>query len=207
MTGASIALIRHFPTDWNIERRLQGQTDRPLTDDARARLDTLCLPAPWDAADLVASPLSRASETAMRLVPERPPRLDPRFVEISWGEWEGKLSDDLGRDPETGLRPVDRLGWTGRPPGGESAADAWARVEPALKRLAQGGMPAVVVTHKALMRLILGVAWNWQGPDRGSAEIKRARLYPLRLSTAGRPQNPGEPVRLVERETQSATAP
>ncbi|MEM9736902.1 MAG: histidine phosphatase family protein, partial [Pseudomonadota bacterium] len=30
-----VALLRHYPTDWNGEARLQGQTDRPLTEAAR----------------------------------------------------------------------------------------------------------------------------------------------------------------------------
>ncbi|MEM7566919.1 MAG: histidine phosphatase family protein [Pseudomonadota bacterium] len=197
-TGVAIALLRHFPTDWNGERRLQGQTDRPLTEEARARLGGLALPPPWDDAALVASPLSRAAETAALLAPGRRFRLEPRLVEISWGDWEGVTADALGQDAE-GLRPVDRLGWRGRPPGGESAADAWARASAALRRLARSGTPAVLVTHKALMRVILGQAWGWQGPDRGSVDIRRAQLYPLRLDADGRPHSPAEPVRLVPR--------
>ncbi|MEO1318779.1 MAG: histidine phosphatase family protein [Pseudomonadota bacterium] len=202
--GVPIALLRHFPTDWNGEQRLQGQTDRPLTDEARERLRGLALPPPWDRALLVSSPLSRATETTALLAPTTRFRLDPRLVEISWGAWEGMQADELGRDAE-GLRPADKLGWRGRPPGGESAADAWARASAALRRIAEGGEPAVLVTHKALMRVILGRAWGWKGPDRGSVDIRRARLYPLLLDAAGRPSAPGEPVRLVPRPLAAAS--
>ncbi|MEL6766125.1 MAG: histidine phosphatase family protein [Pseudomonadota bacterium] len=197
--GVPIALLRHFPTDWNGERRLQGQTDRPLTDAARERLHGLALPAPWDTAALVSSPLGRATETATILAPGTRFRLEPRIVELSWGDWEGMLADDLGQDAN-GLRPWDTLGWRGRPPGGESAADGWARASSALRRLAKAGKPAVLVTHKALMRVILGQAWGWQGPDRGTVDIRRARLYPLMLDAGGRPHSPAEPVRLIPRE-------
>ena len=62
-----IALIRHYPTAWNAEARLQGQSDIPLNDASRAKLASLALPAPWDQARIVASPLKRAEETAQLL--------------------------------------------------------------------------------------------------------------------------------------------
>ncbi|MEL6264564.1 MAG: histidine phosphatase family protein [Pseudomonadota bacterium] len=199
--GAStrIALLRHFPTDWNGERRLQGRVDRPLTDAARAQLAGLALPPAWVGAGIVASTLSRATETAVALAEGRRIRLDARLVEISWGDWEGMTRDTIGVDAE-GRSPLDRLGWAGRPPGGESAADAWARLRPALARLARGG-PAVVVTHKALMRVILGQACGWTGPDAGTVTIKRGRLYPVDLAPDGTPSAEAEPApdRLVPR--------
>ncbi|MEM1346062.1 MAG: histidine phosphatase family protein, partial [Pseudomonadota bacterium] len=51
---ACLALLRHFPTDWNAEARLQGRTDRPLSAEGRALLQTLALPEPWDRAALIA---------------------------------------------------------------------------------------------------------------------------------------------------------
>lgn len=201
-----IALIRHFPTDWNLEARLQGRTDRPLTPEARETLAALALPPDWAGAAIVASPLSRAAETAMLLAGGRRVRLEPRLVEISWGLWEGQRSVDLLADPASGFRPTHEFGWRDKPPGGESAADAWERVRPALARIAAAGAPAVVVCHKALMRMMLGLAWNWRHPDGGVPTIKRARLYPLTLRPDGHPAEPGEPIRLVPRAAE-VTAP
>lgn len=197
-----IALLRHFPTDWNAERRLQGQVDRPLTDAARRDLAKLALPPPWNDAEIVASPLSRAAETATILAPGRRPRLDPRLVELSWGAWEGMTVDEVPRD-DAGTPAVFALGWRGRPPGGESAADGWLRLRPALARLARGGR-AVIVCHKAVMRVILGQACGWTGPDAGTVEIKRRRLYPLTLAPDGTPSAPEDPIRLVAREGRAA---
>ena len=39
-----IALIRHGPTGWNQQKRLQGQSDQPLSDEGRARVKTWRLP-------------------------------------------------------------------------------------------------------------------------------------------------------------------
>ncbi len=188
-----VALIRHFPTDWNLEGRLQGRADRPLTDDARARLGTLRLPAPWDSARLVASPLSRARETAESLAEGRAVALDPRLVEQSWGAWEGLRSADLLADPASGFVPTHEMPPEFRPPGGETGTDVWARVRPALAEIA-AGPSAVIVVHKAVMRLLLSRA-GVPAP----VEIKRARLYPVSLGRDGEPSDPGAPVRLVER--------
>ncbi|MEM6971881.1 MAG: histidine phosphatase family protein [Pseudomonadota bacterium] len=205
MSGTTIALIRHFPTDWNLERRMQGHIDRPLTDEARARLATLRLPGVWRDAVIVASPLSRAAETAELIAEGRQIRLDPRLMELSWGDWEGRKSDEVPK-AEDGAPLVHRLGWSGRPPNGESAADGWARVRPALRRLARAGAPAVVVTHKALMRVILGQGCGWRGPDAGTVEIKRGRLYRVALDGDGQPTTDpnAEPERLIPRESAGA---
>ncbi|MEO1775149.1 MAG: histidine phosphatase family protein [Pseudomonadota bacterium] len=193
-----IALLRHFPTDWNGERRLQGRVDRPLTETARQTLRGLALPPPWDRVAIVASPLSRAVDTAHLLAPHIRPRLDAGLVELSWGDWEGLTTAEVPKDPESGAPAVHRLGWRGRPPGGESAAEGWERVRPALARLAEGP-DALVVCHKALMRVILGQACGWTGPDGGTVEIKRGRLYPLTLLPDGTPTAPALPVRLIPR--------
>lgn len=187
-------LLRHFPTAWNAEQRLQGQVDIPLTGEARATLAGLRLPDEWAEARIVASPLSRARETA-EILKGRPVATDPRLVEISWGEWEGRTARDLLADPKADFRPTHEWDRDMKAPGGESAREAWERARPALADLAADPAPVVIVTHKALMRLILGTAWQWQGVP----EIKRGRLYPLTLRPSGLPVEPGEPLRLMAR--------
>lgn len=189
-----IALLRHYPTDWNVEQRLQGQVDRPLTRAARETLATLCLPEPWDEARLISSTLSRAVDTA-RLLSGRAPLGDPRLVEIGWGAWEGQRAADLLTDPQSGFVPTGDMTWEMAPPGGESARDAWQRTQPALAEIAADATPALVVTHKALMRILLGFAHKW----RDVPEVKRGRLYPLTLRGTGMPVDPGEILRLVPR--------
>jgi len=194
-----IALLRHHPTDWNGEGRIQGRTDRPLTEAARAALAGLALPPPWDEAEIVASPLARARDTAHALARERPIRFDARLVELSFGAWEGRLGADLLADPASGYVPIERWGWQRRPPGGESPADGLARVAPLLGGLAEAGRPALLICHRALMRAVLGQAWGWDflGPEPFT--IKRGRLYPLTVGPDGAASAPEPPVRLVPR--------
>lgn len=188
-----ITLMRHFPTAWNAEGRLQGRTDIPLSPAARVRLAGLRLPPPWDGARLVASALARAVETARLLADGRPVATDPRLAELGFGAWEGRRGVDLAADPGARFRPSGEWGPDDRAPGGESLAEAWARLAPALAGIAADPAPAVVVAHKSVIHLILrraGVA---------EPEIKRGRLYPLRLDRAGHPAGPEPPLRLLPR--------
>jgi probable phosphoglycerate mutase len=192
-----IALLRHFPTDWNAEWRLQGRVDRPLTEAARAALSALAPPPPWVGADALSSPLSRARETAAALWPAH--RVDPRLTELDWGAWEGRRGEDLLADPASGYAHVEQWGWRLRPPGGESPAEAWARVAPLLREIAEAGRPTVLVAHRGLMRVILAKAWGWDFDRPEPFRIKRGALMPLALDSEGRPGAPGEPVRLRPR--------
>lgn len=40
----AVALLRHAPTTWNVEHRLQGRTDIPISDDGRSLAATWRLP-------------------------------------------------------------------------------------------------------------------------------------------------------------------
>ncbi len=188
-----VALMRHYPTVWNAEGRLQGRADVPLGPASRALLARLAMPAPWDRARLVASPLGRAAETARLLAHGRPVAVDARLAELGFGAWEGRRSAELAADPSTGFRPSSEWAPDDRAPDGESLAEAWARLAPALAAIAADPAPAVVVTHKTVMRLILRRA------GLADPEIKRGRLYPVRLDAVGRPHDPKAPVRLVPR--------
>ncbi len=196
--GTPVALLRHFPTDWNLEHRMQGRVDRPLAESSLVELAGLALPAPWDAARVIASPLIRAAQTAEALT-GAPPPTDARLIELEWGEWEGKRGEDLLANPDSGFRHVEDWGWNCRPPGGESPQDAWDRLAPALTEIAADGRPTVLVVHRGLIRVILAKAWGWNFDRPEPFKIKKAKLCPILLDAGGAPHSPGEILPLVER--------
>lgn len=199
-TGAlTIGLMRHFQTDWNAAHLLQGRTDRPLTDAARTRLSELAIPEPWASARLIATPLSRASETA-RILSGRTPDIEPALTELSWGDWEGRSGADLLEDPTSSYDHVETWGWGKAPPGGESPGDAWARIGPALKEIGSSGRSSLLVVHRGVMRVIMAKAWGWNFDSPEPFRIKRERIYPIHLDATGLPVGHGAEVRLVERE-------
>lgn len=135
--GLKLYFIRHGETDWNAERRYQGQTDIPLNERGRAQSrrngEALCTFLPGiERADFVASPLRRTRETMeiLRATLGLEPsgyRLDDRLIELSYGAWEGQLQANLPLSDPQGLadRSKDPFRW--QPVGGESYADLLRR--------------------------------------------------------------------------------
>lgn len=189
-----LALLRHGHTDWNRAGRIQGRTDRPLDNDARLHLAAQRLPKPWDQADLVASPLLRAVETA-RAVAGRDPKVEPALIEMDWGTWEGRRGLDLKADPASGFRNIEDWGWHFSPPGGESPADLRERLLPWASALPRD---TVAICHIGVMRVLLAQAtgWNFDGPP--PFQIKRNRLYLIEIGPTQWRALP-DPIRLEHR--------
>ena len=189
-----LAILRHGHTDWNRAGRIQGRTDIALDPEARAQLAALRLPAPWGDADLVASPLVRAVETA-RLVADRAPETTQALMEMDWGQWEGKRGVDLKADPASRFRDIEDWGWGYTPPDGESPADLRARLIPWAEGLRRD---TVAVCHIGVMRVLLAHAMGWDFSGPAPFQVKRNRLYILQITPDGwRAAN--EQIRLEER--------
>lgn len=155
-----LVLVRHGRTATNVERRLVGRADVALDDvgRAQARAAGRALGA---VAELRASPLSRARETAELLGCGLEIAIDDAFIELDYGELSGRRVTDVDPDQWRALRsdPSARI------PGGESLQDLHDRVEPALEALfARNGAGArrddgdvVVVSHVGPVKA--AVAW------------------------------------------------
>lgn len=190
-----LALLRHGPTAWNRAGRIQGRSDIPLDAAARADLGALQLPPFWDEAEIWASPLQRASQTA-RCLTGRSPRIAAALTEMHWGDWEGLHGADLAADPASGFADIEHWGWDYAPPGGESPAQVWRRLSLWLDTLDRD---AVAVCHIGVMRVLLARATGWGFDGPAPFAIKRNRLYLLTLERGTLAFNP-EPQRLIARE-------
>jgi broad specificity phosphatase PhoE len=96
----TLLLVRHAETDWNADGRLQGQTDRPLSDFGRRQAQRLAGELEREEIEAIySSDLSRARETA-EILGERlglPVALDPELREKDWGTWEGLTAVERDR--------------------------------------------------------------------------------------------------------------
>ena len=141
MQASKWYLVRHGETDWNRERRFQGQADPPLNDAGRAQARAAAArlaELPFAAA--YASDLRRASDTAAEIVRGREPRLTKlaELREKRFGDWEGlTVVDAEARDPERYRRifRVATYDGTTAPPGGESDMQMLQRVTGLAERL------------------------------------------------------------------------
>lgn len=150
----TLVVWRHGQTDYNTERRFQGQSDVPLNEVGRQQAaEAAGYLAALGPSAIFSSDLSRASATAAPLaqLTGLPVQFDKDLRERSGGLWEGLT--------ETEIRerfPVERATWT--PPDGESASVVADRASAALERIADsmpGGSLAVVVGHGAALGLAI----------------------------------------------------
>jgi broad specificity phosphatase PhoE len=155
-----ILFLRHGPTEWNAIGRVQGHTDVPLSDEGRAAVGRWQLDAEFLEFEWVASPLSRAQETA-RLLGVADCASEPRLAEANWGDWEGRILEELRAELGEELARNEARGLDLAPPGGESPRDVCNRLAAWLKELAPRSRPTVAVAHAGVLRAAYTLATGW----------------------------------------------
>lgn len=166
----TILLARHGETDWNLERRVQGHSDRPLNQTGRAQARALADQLDGEQLDAVySSDLSRARETAL-IVGERkrlPVTALPGLREKNFGSWEGST------DEEILLRfPHARRGEWGD---GETSEELARRVVEALALIAAAHPDGrvLVVSHGGPLRAVLRHSASDHAVSIGNCHIIR----------------------------------
>ncbi|WP_419786553.1 histidine phosphatase family protein [Pseudodesulfovibrio sp.] len=152
-------LLRHGPTQWNADNRIQGNTNTDLSPEGRDRVRTWT--GALDGLDIDAvltSHLSRAMETAAILTEglDLPTAQDPRLAEQDWGDWTGLTKPELkalGKE----LSKRERQGFEFRPPKGESREEVLFRACDALTEYAADHPEGcvLVVTHNGVIKALL----------------------------------------------------
>ena len=200
-----LILVRHGQSEANAAGLLLGRLDSPLTELGRQQAkvlgEVLALrdPAP---VQLVTSPLLRARETADAIADAlRGGRsggrvevtVDERFVELDYGELDGKAPGDLEAGVWDGWR--SDAGW--RPPGGETLDEVSARVASACEELAPeaAGHDVVIVSHVSPIKA--AVIWALGGASQLSWRLSLGVASISRIATGG----PGGPTLVSFNET------
>ena len=169
--GFRLLLVRHGETEWNRQKRFQGQRDIPLNENGERQaqqagaflkdqhLDIAFsspLKRPWatGAAILAANGSAQAVDPPLQMQPVSDLR------EISHGEWEGLLEEEIEAN-----FPGELAVWQANPegvqmPGGENLQDVWQRSWAAWQEIAQkteaysATATALVVAHDAVNKAI-----------------------------------------------------
>ena len=167
--------VRHGETDWNAERRLQGQLDVPLNDVGRLQsaqcggtLRRLIAARRKAAVDFafISSPLSRARETMEILrgglgLPREGYAIEPRLAELSFGRWEGLTYAEVRALDDAVLAVRERDKWNFITPEGESYAALLVRVR-AWYAGVEGDI--IVAAHGGVARVLM-VLFGVRTPD------------------------------------------
>lgn len=187
-----IYVVRHGQTDWNAERRLQGQKDIPLNAIGReqARQNGIdlaeILKVEGIPFDFVASPLGRTRATmeilrgAMGLQPEDY-RTDERLVEVSFGDWEGFTIKELKATARDRITERNLNKWDFIPPGptAESYEIMSWRVASWLNSVDR---PTVCVTHGGVIRSMFRTIAGVPKDEAAEGEIPQDRILKIETS-------------------------
>lgn len=142
---------------------------------------------PWT--QIVTSPLSRCAEFAQE-VGERyniPVEAEPGLMEIGFGEWEGKTSQELMEsDPEILYRFwSDPLNNT--PPGAETVLEFQQRISESWEQVTQkfAGEHLLMVGHAGMMRMILCHVLGVAPENMFRIQVSNAKITRIQIDHFG----------------------
>lgn len=179
-----LVMIRHGPTLWNEEKRLQGHTDIRLSDEGREFVSRWQVPSPVDQYHWVSSPLHRARETA-ELLGANDLEIEPRLMEMNYGKWEGSRLNDLRRDLGEAMAENEARGLDFQPEGGESPREVQARLIPWLADVASSGRPTVAVAHHGVLRALYSLATGWSMVGPPPEKFQRGVMHCFKVAENG----------------------
>jgi broad specificity phosphatase PhoE len=181
-----LVMVRHGPTAWNAEGRMQGRSDQPLSQAGRLEVGTWRVPAAFHGHIWVVSPLGRTRETAA-LLGHPDAELEPAVIETDWGDWEGCRLEDLREQYGDRMAAMEALGLDFRPPGGERPRDVQDRLRPWLARLAETGRPTVAVCHRGVIRALYSLATGWDFTGKPPVKLQHGTAHRFRVEATGKP--------------------
>jgi broad specificity phosphatase PhoE len=160
--GPEIWLARHGETEWSRTMRHTGRTDVELTEHGRqqARLLRRVLEG-RNFARVITSPLARAVETCTLAELGDGAEKSEALLEWDYGEYEGLTTEQIRE-----RRPGWVL-WRDGCPGGETAADVGARVDPLVAELRQADADVALFAHGHVLR-VLAARWLGLEPQSGA---------------------------------------
>jgi broad specificity phosphatase PhoE len=175
-----LMLVRHGETEWNVQRRFQGQTDVPLSDFGKWQAELIAGRLKSQKIDaLYTSDLKRARETAAAIAEFSRLEIvsEPRLRELKFGILEGMTFDEAQvQHPEMIAAWLDDFHST--PEGGESIEDFHLRLVSLLEDLKRKHDEQVVllVAHGGPLSEILRIVLGLSQEKRWYLELENASL-------------------------------
>ncbi|MFT5503867.1 MAG: putative phosphoglycerate mutase [Gammaproteobacteria bacterium] len=180
----NLYLIRHGITDWNLQKRIQGRIDRPLSESGRTTLGNKQIPEGWRAINWSVSPLLRAKQSA-EILGISNPVIEPKLIEMNWGDWEGQVLKQLRRQLGDPMRENESRGLDLQPPNGESPRAVMARVREWLDSLMPFESDQGAVVHKGIIRCVYALASGWDMRGESPVQFDWEKAHVFRLTQCG----------------------
>ena len=186
-SDVSLYFIRHGQTNWNAERRYQGQRDISLNDTGRGqaarngrKLGEII--EQLDLYEFVSSPLLRTRQT-MEIVRQelglaaQEYRADPILKEIDYGSWEGFTLEELSEKTPEDLEARSADKWGSNVYEGESYAMLSNRT---LEWLRSVNRDSVIVSHGAFSRCVRGHILGLQQDEIIDLDVPQDSFFSIR---------------------------
>ncbi|MBE8596654.1 2,3-diphosphoglycerate-dependent phosphoglycerate mutase GpmB [Xenorhabdus sp. BG5] len=158
-----VYLVRHGETEWNVARRIQGQSDSPLTETGRRQAHLVAQRVKSEnITHVITSDLGRTRQTAEIIAKACgcDVILEPRLRELNMGVLENRELTSLTSEEESWRKSLVDGTPNGRIPEGESMHEVSTRMRAALENclnLPAGSRPLLVSHGIALVGLICSI--------------------------------------------------
>ena len=175
---SNIYFVRHGQSVWNIENKICGATDVPLTEEGhRQAIETgeNILAQGIKVDEILCSPLSRAADTAKHIgeIIGVPVRVEPRLIEQNFGTFESTPR----KSPEFAAAKRQHATHYG---GGESAFQVVQRIYNLLddlkKESLETGKTYMLVAHNGLARVINSYFYDMDNEEYADFGVKNCAV-------------------------------
>lgn len=161
MKSYYIQFIRNGLTAGNLDGKYIGHIDEPLNEEGKKQIAQMKTDYKYPDVDVVfSSPLSRCTQTAKLIYPDKEPLIMDGLIEYNFGEFEGKDADELQEHPVfadwlAGKKDV-------APPFGESNEQFSNRIATTFIKVVDGLIESgitksAIVTHGGVIMALLSL--------------------------------------------------
>lgn len=156
-----IYLTRHGQTEWNIEKRLQGRGNSPLTEAGIQRAEELRERIKDIDLDVIySSPIERALHTANIVKGDKAVEVitEEGFIEMCFGDYEGRKTDEVMQEnPEWNIELIMHGDVNLCAPNGENLGSVRNRVKKSMDRIIDEnrGKTVLIVAHGITLKALM----------------------------------------------------
>ena len=186
LVNTTIDLIRHGEPVGG--RKYRGQIDDPLSDKGWTQMrQAVADHNPWDV--IISSTLSRCIEFAQELGQRHAIEVirEPRFIEIDFGEWEGRTANELAQEDARQVQRFLADPLNNTPRGAETLYEFEARIIGAWNDVLQqhAGRHVLLVGHAGMMRMIMRHVLDMPLERMFRIQVANAAITRIRVEGTG----------------------